>query len=254
MDSSPFPAAPGPSDVHLWCLPFEPPLPRAARTQLAGWLSAGEHARHDQLRIETARDQFVAAHALARAILGRATGTPPARVGFTIGQHGRPELANPPAGGRLRFNLSHTSGMVVVAVALDRDIGVDVESRHRTTNSLDLAQRFFSPGEAAALEALPPADRPRAFLDYWTLKEAYVKALGLGLTHSLSAFEIRVDREIRIAFTGEAHDDPARWQFALWHPETGHHLALAVRRTPGETLRTQLTSLSIETLTGWFHE
>lgn len=254
MDPTPLPAAPGPTDVHVWCLPIREPLPPSARDQLRRWLSADEHARHDRLRVDTARDQFLSAHALVRGILAHARATHPAGLQFSQTEHGRPELAYTGGGPRLRFNLSHTSGMVALAVTLDRDIGVDVENRSRTTSSLDLARRFFAPGEAAALEALPPADRQRAFLDYWTLKEAYVKALGLGLTHSLSAFEMHVDREIRITFTSEAGGDPASWHFALAHPDATHHLALAARRAPGEALRTRFTPLALETLTAWFHE
>jgi 4'-phosphopantetheinyl transferase len=254
MDPTLLPAAPGPTDVQVWYLPIGEPLPPSARDRLRRWLSADERARHDRLRVEAARDQFLSAHALARAILAHATATHPARLHFSRTEHGRPELTQTGGGPTLRFNLSHTSGMVALAVTLDRDVGVDVESRGRATNDVDLARRFFSPGEADALEAVPPAERPRAFLDYWTLKEAYVKALGLGLTHSLSTFEMHVDHEIQIAFRGEANEDPAAWHFSLAHPDATHHLALAVRRAPPEALRTRFTSLTLETLTTWFHE
>src|SRR5690242_15676566 len=86
------PGAPSRTDVHLWYLPLEGPLCGPVRDRLAGWLSADEQARHDRLRVETARDQFLSAHALARAVLAGAGGTHPTRIHFTLTGHGRPEL------------------------------------------------------------------------------------------------------------------------------------------------------------------
>jgi 4'-phosphopantetheinyl transferase len=110
-------------------------------------------------------------------------------------------------------------------------VGIDVEYTLRTVETLALADRYFAPSEAAVLRSLPPLTRNEAFFDYWTLKEAYAKARGMGMSlpfHAF-AFDLSVEQPPRISFSPELADDPDDWRFRLWSPTSHHRLAVAVR-------------------------
>jgi len=130
----------------------------------------------------------------------------------------------------LRFSLAHTEGLVALAVTLRSAVGIDVEPRSRRVTVHEIARRFFSPSEAAALDALPPEQQPDAFLDYWTLKEAYVKATGLGLHAPLERFSFARTSPPVIVFAPGIDDEPSAWQFARLDLGADHVAALAVRR------------------------
>src|SRR5262249_28670043 len=150
---------------------------------------------------------------------------------FAADTHGKPFVQAPTTPPPLRFNLSHTDGLVACVVARGLDVGVDVEDVGRRCDVLGLARSCFAADEVAHLERLPAAARPDAFFDFWTLKEAYVKARGLGLALPLKefAFELRDDGQARARFTS-AGEDPAHWQFARLRPTVRHRLAVAVHR------------------------
>ncbi|MFD0387239.1 4'-phosphopantetheinyl transferase superfamily protein [Tistrella bauzanensis] len=171
---------------------------------LAGWLDDEERARAARFHFARHRRIYIAAHALLRAWLGRRLGLAPTVLRFTAGARGKPDLApsqmplTPDGRPALRFNLSHTAGMVAIAVTADPetaviDLGVDVEAADRLGDyDARIARGFFAEDEAAALEALPDAaDRARRFLTLWTLKESVIKATGAGLSQALSGFSIR---------------------------------------------------------------
>jgi len=192
-----------------------------------------ERERYRRLRREQSRREFLVAHALARVALSRYAPVPPEAWSFSAGEHGRPEISGPSQAGRLRFNLSHTRGMVACAVIRELDIGVDVESAARRVRHRDLAERFFGEGEVRALRALEPEKQAGRFLELWTLKEAYLKARGRGISVSLRGFQFQLSDADppRIRFDPAlVRDDAASWQFALRHLTPIHTLALAIRR------------------------
>ncbi len=123
-------------------------------------------------------------------------------------------------------------------VAKDLEIGVDVEDTERKSETVGVADRFFSPREVAALHALPEAAQRGRFFDYWTLKEAYIKARGMGLAIPLDQFSFLLDGAppIRIAFDPRLGDDAATWQFERFTLTARHRTAVAIRRT-GADLR-----------------
>jgi 4'-phosphopantetheinyl transferase len=173
------------------------------------------------------RQVFLAAHALLRLTLSRFAPVAPKSWQFHAGAHGRPEIAEPVS--RLRFSISHTRGLAACAVVLDRDIGLDVEDLSRGA-PIELAKSFFAEREAQALENVPPEDRAARFLTYWTLKEAYIKARGLGLSLPLDQFAMYEDCPDgwRIAFEPALANDSERWHFWSWRPGKEHQAALAV--------------------------
>ena len=214
----------------------------AERAACEALLGSEERARAARLRAPGARQRFVVAQALARRALSRAAAeVPPEAWQFRRGPHGKPEIAAPAAHSSLRFNLSHTEGLVACAVLRDLDVGVDVEAGARLGDPLRLAERFFAAAETAWLRALPPEERRARFLDLWSLKEAVLKALGIGLAGSIGgvAFELEGGAP-RLARAGGPAGEPRDWQLALLRPTPRHRLALAIRRGARADLRLEL--------------
>lgn len=213
-------------------------------------LAADEVTRCDRFWQESDRARFLIARALVRTMLSHYVPVPPHAWRLRIETHGRPEIDNlPPGAPDLRFNLSHTDGLVACAVTVGRDLGVDVEYVHRALTH-DVAERFFSAQEVVDLRALPKDDQPVVFFDYWTLKEAYIKARGLGLALPLGQFTFHrpPGRAPHISFAPELHDDPGSWQFAQFWPTRDHRMAVAVRRV-GEDLPIEVTPVIPEVTT-----
>jgi 4'-phosphopantetheinyl transferase len=130
----------------------------------------------------------------------------------------------------LRFNLSHTRGLVAVAVTLGADIGVDVEGRRERDTNLDVARRFFAPAEVRHLESVASGRQPQVFLEFWTLKEAYIKATGEGLSADLSSFAMQLSDPPTIAFANGNQAAADEWHFRRLHLTNAHVASLAVRR------------------------
>ena len=203
------------------------------RHQYLPLMSAEEHVRMGRLVFERDRHRFLLTRALVRNMLSRYAPVAPADWQFIANAHGRPEILDRPAGvPDLRFNISHTDGLIACAVTIGREVGVDVEyvGRHLTQ---DIAARFFAPAEVAHLKALPDREQERVFFDFWTLKEAYIKARGFGLALPLGefAFHLSPDGPPSISIEPSLNDDPATWQFLQDWPTPSHRLGLAIRRT-----------------------
>jgi 4'-phosphopantetheinyl transferase len=196
-------------------------------------LSKDEHERMARLVFDRDQRAFVITRAHVRTMLSRYAAVAPTDWRFIENVHGRPEILDRPAGTPdLRFNISHTDGLIACAVTIGREVGVDVEhiGRHLTH---DIAGRFFAPDEVADLRKLPLDDQERVFFDYWTLKEAYIKARGFGLALPLGefAFKLNPPGPPAITFLPSLDDDPSTWQFMQDWPTPQHRLGLAVRRT-----------------------
>ena len=195
-------------------------------------LSPDERDRMARLVFERDRRRFLLTRALVRTMLSRYTGVRPADWSFIANVHGRPEILDRPRGvPDLRFNLSHTEGLIACAVTIGREVGVDVEHIGRRLTH-DVAGRFFAPREVSDLRKLPEDEQHRAFFDYWTLKEAYIKARGFGLALPLAdfAFKLSPPAPPQITFEPSLPDDAATWQFHQEWPTPLHRLGLAVRR------------------------
>jgi 4'-phosphopantetheinyl transferase len=218
-------------EVHVWLASPEDVEDSEQLAACRAMLSDDERARLARLRPGPDRRAFLAAHALVRSALSRYADVPPEAWTFAVNHRGRPEIAGPDAVPALHFSLSHTSGLTACAVALDFDCGVDVESFDRRGDPLKVARRVLSPKELSDLEARTAETRRNHFLAYWTLKEAYVKARGLGLSLPLRQFSFSLTGErIRIEFAAPGDDVATAWQFALLRPTPRHVLAIAVRR------------------------
>ena len=210
-------------------------------------LDQAERDRAQRFHFDHDRLCYVAAHALGRGLLAAWTGVAPGGWGITVDACVLPE-AVPPAGmRRLRLNLSHTRGLAAAALTEEHDVGVDVEWLGRRPVEDGLAQRFFAPAECAQLVALPPEARHHAFLDFWTLKEAYVKAIGKGLAQPLDSFAFTLD-PLSIAFDDSLSDDPSHWLFRRLRPTESHVLALALRHPDPGSVVVETRAMSAEEL------
>jgi 4'-phosphopantetheinyl transferase len=175
-------------EVHVWCAELD--VAGASLEGLLATLASDEHARADRFRFATDRNWFIAARGILRRILGRYLNRRPGELQFRYSSNGKPVLASDCDW--LRFNVSHAAGLALYAVSREREVGVDVERLRPAVAGDDIAERYFSVSELAELRELPPSARVRAFFDCWTRKEAYVKALGQGLSLPLKEFNVPV--------------------------------------------------------------
>ena len=194
-------------------------------------LSPDEKERVARFRVEKDRRLALTSRALVRRTLSRCVDVPPEAWRFGTNRYGRPEIIAPATVPKLRFNAANTHGLAVCAVVWERDIGVDAEGLLPIA-PLDVADTHFAPVEREALRALPPADQARRFAEIWTLKEAYIKARGLGLSLALDgfAFHLRPGEPPQLTIDAQLSDDAPSWQLALWQPTPEHCAALCVRR------------------------
>jgi 4'-phosphopantetheinyl transferase len=196
----------GADEVHVVRLDLTAP----AGADAWGLLSPDERARAMRLRSDVHRERFVASHAGLREVLARYACTMPESIRLAADAQGKPVLA----GARLQFNLSHSATVALVAVALERAVGVDVERVERRRNVLALADRGLDPAEAAGVRAAAPEDRAAAFHRAWARREAAVKCTGMGLGGPSAAGPLQVvdldvgtDYAAAVAVAGRA---PAR--------------------------------------------
>ena len=218
-------------EAHLWLARDEAIHAPALIEAYQGLLTPEEAERQQRFHFERHRHQHLVTRALVRCVLSHYTGSPPADWRFVAGERGKPDVSAPRGFEWLRFNLSHTDGLVACAVARDCEVGVDVENLTRKGDTVAIADRYFSPSECAALHALPESAQRDRFFSYWTLKESYIKARGLGLAIPLGEFSFHVEEKpIRISFDPRLEDDPADWQFHHERLSDRHVLAFGVRR------------------------
>lgn len=197
-------------------------------------LSEAERIRWRRFLVRDAADQYLVGRALLRTTLSRYAPVPAKAWVFTTNAYGCPYVSEPASFRALRFNLSHTAGLVACAVTSGGEVGIDVENTARQVDPLELAPTVFAKPEIEQVAATPQTDRRALFFAYWTLKEAYIKARGLGVSLALDGFWFDLDGAVpRIHFAAGCPDWPERWHFGRWQPTPSHALALAVA-TPSQ--------------------
>ncbi len=228
-------------EAHLFMLRAPESLPPELVAEYERLVTPVEHKRYKEFRFDRHRHSFLLTRVLVRLVLSHYTDTAPNAWRFSLGSHGKPQIESPPPPFALNFNLSNTEGMVVCLVARDIEVGVNVEHTERHGELDSIAERFFSPREVDDLRALPKPLQQDRFFAYWTLKEAYIKARGLGLAIPLDQFSFLLDEGdgIRIETDPRLGDDPSLWQFGCVPVDGPHALAFALRRErrPGFSLK-----------------
>ena len=225
------PLAPG--QVDIW-LTSPADIGDESRLAYERLLDPPERERWQRFLVEGARLQYLVARALVRTTLSRYGGVAAHAWEFEPNRYGRPYVAQPAACRDLFFNLSHTDGLVACAVSRSSDVGVDVENIQRDLDILALAPSVFAPAEVASVRQSPPETRADYFFSYWTLKEAYIKARGMGLSLALDGFWFELSGVApRVSFSERCPDDPRRWRFRQFRPTAEHKLAAAIAPPAG---------------------
>jgi 4'-phosphopantetheinyl transferase len=212
------------SVIHVWRAWLD--QPQGLVRQLAQGLAPDEHRRAQAFVFPPHRESFIISRAFLRTVLGRYLLAGPRDVRLIYGPYGKPALAG--AGENLQFNLAHSQGIAVLAITRFRPIGIDIEKIRPLASLESIVEKNFSPRECAAFRALPPISRLSAFFKAWTQKEAYLKALGVGLSHPLETFDVSFGsgQPLRLPQTGENSDAITRW--SLWELSTAPGYASAV--------------------------
>jgi 4'-phosphopantetheinyl transferase len=180
-------ALPG-DEVHVWRASLDPSPERVQ--ELSGRLSREETARADRFRFEWHKRRFIVAHGVLRSVLGHYLHAEPATVRFHHSPQGKPYLARTLGSPVLRFNLSHSHELMLLACTHGHEIGVDLEYVRPLENMGQIAARFFSAYENSVFNVLSQDGRLEAFYNCWTRKEAYLKAIGTGLAKPLDQFDV----------------------------------------------------------------
>ena len=213
--------------AHVWAVDLE--RETFDGYTLAEILSADEWERADRFLFEKHRAHFIAARGCLRAILAKYMECEPGELAFFYGEHGKPALASPWDKSPLRFNLSHSEGLALIAISLRCEIGVDIEHLNRKVGQIkDIAKRSFAPGEYEQLCALPEKEQHRAFFYCWTRKEAYLKAVGTGLTYSLKNFEVSLGRKAELLWLKKGNIED--WTLRHLEPARGYVGSVAIAR------------------------
>jgi|GEM_PF-134532 len=217
----------GSDAVHVWCASLN--LGPSRIQALERTLSTDERERASRFHFHRDRECFIASRGILRFILGRYLDREPADLRFFYNAYGKPALTEEMTDG-LRFNLSHSAGLALYAVAQNREVGIDLEWIRPSLAREQIAERVFSAAEVAALRSLPDQLQAEGFFTYWTLKEAFTKAKGEGLTLPLDGFEVSPSSEGQVAgLTLYGHPQEARcWSLLKLLPAPGYLAALAI--------------------------
>lgn len=211
----------GPREVHVWAVPLHgDPEPFAAL------LSKAENARLERFRFADHRRRYQIGHGALRAILGGYLGKHPVDLDFVAGPKGKPYLA----GAGPYFNLSHSGKLALIGVSAT-ELGVDCEKMRHLESLDEIARKHFSESEFGALEALDGDRKQLAFYRCWTRKEAYLKAVGEGLSMPLDTFDVSLGEQPALVACRDGREDPANWSMLDVSPAPEFAAAVALRCT-----------------------
>ena len=218
------PALPA-GQAHVWRVRADTGAPEDVRWRAL--LAPAERERLDRFHFADDAKREAVSRGSLRLLLGAYLGRPPAEVAFAAEAQGKPVLAGSPAGGRIEFNVSHSGEWAVLAFARARRVGVDLE-RWREIETEQILGDFFRPEEAEEWRQQPAAERPAAFFAAWTLKEAYLKAPGVGLARPMQSFRVRAGPgPAALLWCAEDARAPERWSLARLDLAPGYSAALA---------------------------
>jgi 4'-phosphopantetheinyl transferase len=200
-------------EVHVWRASLIGDV--GASLRFAPTLSADEQARATRFIFERDRDRYILARGILRDLLGKYAQCAPQTIEFEYGPHGKPTIAKPNSRPGVSFNLSHSHGLAVVAIAREREVGIDVELIRPDFAGEEIAKRYFSGTEVAELNALPAQRRVEGFFLCWTRREAYIKARGDGLHIPLDTFSVSLSPDNPATLSSA---DESRWSLESFVP------------------------------------
>jgi 4'-phosphopantetheinyl transferase len=235
------------ASIRVWAVQLEASKHHYA--QCLSWLSPDENARAERFHFDEHRRAFILGRGVLRALLGRLLAMPPAQIQFSYGPKGKPGLADSSL--PMRFNTSNSGNLAVYAFTEGCDIGIDVEQVRPIPEMEHIAERFFAPHETSELMALPEPDRPRAFFNCWTRKEAYIKAVGDGLSVPLDSFRVtlRPGAAAEVLCLGGSIEAAKSWTLHAFAPALGFVGAIAYPGRPREIAFDSLAT--VDKLPAW---
>ena len=222
-----------PGDIHLWLAYYDEIDDPQLHDRYRSLLSDAERNQEPKFYFERDRRRYLVTRALVRTVLSKYLSLPPRDWVFSQNAFGRPEIANGEVrGSQLSFNVSHTHSLIVLGVAESRALGVDCENVVAREASIDIADHYFAPEEVRALADVPAHRQQYRFFEYWTFKESYIKARGMGLSLPLDKFSFRYpdDRRVAISIDPELKDESRRWQFWQFRPRPEYLVAVCAER------------------------
>jgi 4'-phosphopantetheinyl transferase len=221
--------------LQLWCAYPDDIAAEGAERACTALLSQEERTRSEAFRFDAHHREYLTTRALQRVALSHHFALAPEAWSFTLNPYGKPS-AEPDTG--LRFNSSNCPGLVVCLIAQARAVGVDAEPCERAGQIAEVAQEVFSPQELAQLEKLRDHEKFDRALSLWTLKEAYIKARGTGLSLPLKklSFLFGFGEEIRLELHPDLGDEVERWRFCLME-HAGHRVALVIESATAPDLQ-----------------
>lgn len=216
--------------IHIWVVNQADVEAPALEGLALNWLQASDRKRYERLYFDHHRKQLLLGKWLTRTCLSEYVDRDPAAWEIQATAHGKPELVAGQSNRPLCFNLSHSADCMVLAVCRYPQIGIDLEYAGRKRRVERIAERYFAPTEVNALLALPEAQQLERFYDLWTLKEAYIKARGLGLAIALDSFAFSFTNDlISLAEHKVASAERLPWQFWQLLTDSPFKLALAIQ-------------------------
>jgi 4'-phosphopantetheinyl transferase len=216
------------NEIHLWFTSVDKITNTDLLSRYPYYLSNEEHQRWQQFNFQKHQHQYLITRALVRTTLSRYATTRPEDWQFSKNEYGKPEII---PSQNLFFNLSHTETLIVCAVSREANIGIDIETIQHKTRSIAIAQRFFSTIEVTALLQCPLSQQRSYFFQLWTLKEAYIKACGQGLSLPLKQFSWTIDknkRKLTLRVDSQLKTKPQHWQCWLLQANADHYAALCI--------------------------
>ncbi len=216
-------------EIHVWrqSLSLESTLVASFNSVL----SNDEKIRAQRFRFEAGRTEFIVSRGALRLLLEAYQGIPARQLQFAYSAYGRPSLADTASCAPIEFNISHSAGLALLAFSRFHRVGIDIEKVRRDFEPLEISENYFSLSERAVLRGLPAELRHEAFFRCWTRKEAFIKALGEGLSHPLDAFDVSIKPGSTAALlsTRPDRDEAARWMLRELTAPEGYVAALAAQ-------------------------
>lgn len=220
----------GGGEIHVWRVSLDRVRDETGR--LFETLDGEERRRAARFAFERHRRRFVVARGVLRNILARYLALRPGEIVLQYNEYGKPSLKAGAGRAKLHFNVSHSEELALYALSPDLEVGVDVEYVRRDMATAEIAERFFSPDEVSAFQGLPEHLKTDAFFNCWTRKEAYIKALGKGVSHPLDLFTVSLTPGQPASLLRD-ETDPAgadQWSLRELQVGPGYAAALAVRK------------------------
>jgi 4'-phosphopantetheinyl transferase len=221
------------AEIHVWLGDYDHLLSGHEEFIYRRLLSSEERARESRFYFARDRRRHLLTRAMLRTVLSKYLPVPPEAWEFSANAYGRPNIVNAEAEqAHVTFNLSHTHSLVVLGITKARAVGVDVENVRAREAMIDIAEHYFTPSEVAALAVVPQPKQHDRFFEYWTFKESYIKARGMGLSIPLDkfSFEFSTDRSVNLTIDPQLCDHERRWQFWQFRPSSEYLVAICAER------------------------